>query len=394
MSGVNLNSLFGTTGGLAGMLGDYQAIKNGSYSKLMKSYYGDVKTQTSGTSGNTAISNVLDRILEERRNPTVSKEVSTANTELSASVASLKNALGTLQNENTYKDTENGSTGRSKALSALKSYVSSYNDAVISSKKSTMSNVSSNVAGMMKASKEHEEELKKLGITINNNGTLTFNEKKFETAELNDIKDIFDGNKALSYGSKAASRLNRASYYTETTATSTSNDTTVSQTTVSSSKNLMESIANLKGDALFAKTVDADSNSSINRDGIKSELENFIKYYNATLTSGKNSSVSGVTANVASMMQKTANHSYSLSEIGISIGADGKLSLNNDVFSNASADVLQKNLNAYASSIESNAKLVNYYSTTQNNSSSGYSANGTYSTSASDAVSQLYDQSK
>ena len=243
---------------------------------------------------------------------------------MSASVSALRNALGTLQNENTYKDTENGTTGRSKALSALKSYVSAYNDAVESSKKSTMTNVSSNVAGIMKASREHEEELKKLGITMNNNGTLTFNEKKYQTAELNDVKNLFDGNKALSYGSKAASRLNRASYYTEATTTSTSNDTTVSQTMVSSSKNLMESIANLKGDALFAKTVDEDGNSSINRDGIKSELENFIKYYNATLTSRKNSFVSGVTANVASMMQKTANHSYSLSEIGISIGADGK----------------------------------------------------------------------
>ena len=43
MSGINFNSLFGNTGGLAGMLGDYQAIKSGSYAKLMKSYYGDAK---------------------------------------------------------------------------------------------------------------------------------------------------------------------------------------------------------------------------------------------------------------------------------------------------------------------------------------------------------------
>ena len=217
-----INNIFGTTGGLAGMIGDYNSIKSGSYGKLLKSYYSEATSGLSSTkSGSTKTSNVLDRILEERRNPTVSKEVSTANSKLSSSVSSLKNALGSLQSEDTYKDTENGSSARDKMTSALKNYVSSYNDAVESSKKTTMSNVSSNIAGAMKATKENEEALKEIGITINNDGTINLNEKKLQTAEFDKIKDIFAGNKAMSYVSKVASRLNRVSSTPTVTAVAT-----------------------------------------------------------------------------------------------------------------------------------------------------------------------------
>ena len=160
-----------------------------------------------------------------------------------------------------------------------------------------MSNVSSNIAGAMKATKENEEALKEIGITINNDGTINLNEKKLQTAEFDKIKDIFDGNKAMSYGSKVASRLNRASYYVSSgTSTASTDSTSASAVTTSNSKNLMESISNIKSDALFAKNTDKDGKVTYNTEGILSEAENFIKYYNATLTSSKNSSISGVTS--------------------------------------------------------------------------------------------------
>ena len=234
MSSNFINSIFGSTGGLAGMIGDYNSIKSGSYGKLLKSYYSETTSGLSKSkSGTTKTSNVLDRILEERKHPTVSKEVSTANSQLSASVNGLKSALGTLQSESTYKDTENGSTARDKMTSALKNYVSYYNDAVESSKKTTMSNVSSNVAGMMRATKENEDALKELGITINNDGTINLDEKKLQTAEFDKIQDIFDGKKTMSYGSKVASRLNRTTYTaTSTQTTETTKATSTTNTTV------------------------------------------------------------------------------------------------------------------------------------------------------------------
>lgn len=388
MSWMDSNSLFGNTSGLAGMLGDYSAIRSGSYGKLMKSYYGEQSSSISRGSCSSKSKNVLDEVLEERRNPKESKEVSAANSKLSTSVSTFKNALGTLQSENTYKDTENGLDVRSKVENALKSYVSAYNDAVATAKKSTNMNMTSNVAGAMGATKESVEALGELGITMNHDGTLAFDEKKFKTLELNTVKNAFDGNAALSYGSKIASRLNRIADSATSSGKIDSSSTTVA--TVSNSKSLMESIESLKGDDLYT-TNNANGDAVFNRDGVKTELGKFIEFYNKTIEAAKKSGVSGVSSNLTTLLQKTAQYTKSLAEVGITVGSEGKLSLNKSVFDNAEDDKIKTNLTSYASAIETNARLVNYYSTTQNNSTSGYSATGSY-TNTSDIVSQLYGQ--
>ena len=385
---MDSNSLFGNTSGLAGMLGDYSAIRSGSYGKLMKSYYGEQSSSISRGSCSSKSKNVLDEVLEERRNPKESKEVSAANSKLSTSVSTFKNALGTLQSENTYKDTENGLDVRSKVENALKSYVSAYNDAVATAKKSTNMNMTSNVAGAMGATKESVEALGELGITMNHDGTLAFDEKKFKTLELNTVKNAFDGNAALSYGSKIASRLNRIADSATSSGKIDSSSTTVA--TVSNSKSLMESIESLKGDDLYT-TNNANGDAVFNRDGVKTELGKFIEFYNKTIEAAKKSGVSGVSSNLTTLLQKTAQYTKSLAEVGITVGSEGKLSLNKSVFDNAEDDKIKTNLTSYASAIETNARLVNYYSTTQNNSTSGYSATGSY-TNTSDIVSQLYGQ--
>ena len=388
MSWMDSNSLFGNTSGLAGMLGDYSAIRSGSYGKLMKSYYGEQSSSISRGSSSSRSKNVLDEIIEERRNPKESKEVSAANSKLSTSVSTFKNALGTLQSENTYKDTQNGLDARSKVENALKSYVSAYNDAVTTAKKSTNMNMTSNVAGAMGATKESVEALGELGITLNHDGTLAFDVKKFKTIELSTVKDAFDGNAALSYGSKIASRLNRIADSATSSGKIDSSTTTVA--TVSNSKSLMESIESLKGTDLYTTKNNA-GDAVFNRDGVKAELGKFIEFYNKTIEAAKKSGISGVNSNLTTLLQKTAQYTKSLAEIGVTVTSEGKLSLNKSVFDNAADDKIKTNLTSYASSIETNARLVNYYSTTQNNSTSGYSATGSY-TNTSDIVSQLYGQ--
>ena len=388
MSWMDSNSMFGNTSGLAGMLGDYSAIRSGSYGKLMKSYYGEQSSSISRGSSSSRSKNVLDEIIEERRNPKESKEVSAANSKLSTSVSTFKNALGTLQSENTYKDTENGLDARSKVENALKSYVSAYNDAVTTAKKSTNMNMTSNVAGAMGATKESVEALGELGITMNHDGTLAFDAKKFKTIELSTVKDAFDGNAALSYGSKIASRLNRIADSATSSGKIDSSSTTVA--TVSNSKSLMESIESLKGTDLYTTKNNA-GDAVFNRDGVKAELGKFIEFYNKTIEAAKKSGVSGVNSNLTTLLQKTAQYTKSLAEIGVTVASEGKLSFNKSVFDNAAQDKIKTNLTSYASSIETNARLVNYYSTTQNNSTSGYSATGSY-TNTSDIVSQLYGQ--
>lgn len=385
----DMSSLFGNNNGLSNMLSDYSAIRSGSYKKLMKSYYGDMKSGSSGRS-NKGADNTLDKILEERRNPKTSKEVSAANSKLSSAVSSYKSALSTLQNEKTYENTDNGLEARDKVKNALKSYVSAYNDSVTTAKKSTNLNMTSNVAGAMEATREEVEFLKELGVTLNNDGTLSFDEKNFKDVDLSKVKDTFDGNKALSYGSKVATRLNRISI-NATGSSDASTDAASTVSTVSNSKSLMESIDSLKGQDLYTKK-GADGTQTFNRDGIRAELNKFVDYYNGTLDAAKSSGVSGVVSNLVTMQEKTSQNAYALQQIGVSIGSDGKLSVNKDTFAKADDDTIKKNLTDYASSIENNARLLNYYSTTQNGSFSSYSANGSYNTNAADVVSQLYGE--
>ena len=215
------NSIFGSADGLAGMLGDYNSIKNGTYGKLMKKYYGTtVSSSTSGDGTKTkGSSGILEKILEEKRNPKVSQEAEKANSTLTSSVGLLKNAVSTLQKADTFEDQKennNGSTsstGMEKTVSALRISVASYNDALTASKRSTMTNVASNIAGIMKSTDANAQKLKEIGLTKNNDGTLNFNEKLLSEDELDKVKEHFSGDDAMSYGSAVASRLNRVSVY-------------------------------------------------------------------------------------------------------------------------------------------------------------------------------------
>ena len=97
----------GNGGSNLNWLSDYSSIKNGSYGRLMKSYFGSMESSETTASGRRSrTSNVLDQILEEKRHPKVSKETQESNSKLTSGISSLSGAVSTLQNENTYTTTE------------------------------------------------------------------------------------------------------------------------------------------------------------------------------------------------------------------------------------------------------------------------------------------------
>ena len=94
----NYSYLFqSASGGSLGNLNfisDYASIKNGSYGKLMKAYYGSSQSSSvsaastsSSSSAKSSTSNMLDRILEEKRNPKVSKDTQEANANLTSGLS-------------------------------------------------------------------------------------------------------------------------------------------------------------------------------------------------------------------------------------------------------------------------------------------------------------------
>lgn len=368
---INVGSLFGTQSGIGGMLSDYNTIRSGSYKKLLKSYYGSAE-KLSGTS-TAKTSNVIDKILEEKRNPQVSAEQTKTNALLDSSVSNLKSSLGTLSKEKSYEDP-------AEVKSALKNFVTAYNGAIENSKKSTNHAISSNLAAAKEVVEEHADELKEIGISVSKDGKLTLDTKKLENLDTTKVKNLFDTKDALGFGSKLNSRISRASYYTTGSTTAAKNDTnTVLNETKTSAKDLKSSIDAVLAQDLFDKSGDV----------ITSTVKDFIKNYNDTITSAKNSINSGVASNLNSLMSKTNANATELGTIGISVSYDGKLSMDEAKFGDSDSGIAKYVLQNYAKSIQTNASLVNFYASSQSNASTGYNASGAYS--PSDLVSNMYN---
>lgn len=386
------SSLFSSIGSAAGnaassnWLGDYAMIKNGSYGKLLKAYYADAgsSTQTSGTttaSKKSNTSNVLDRILEEKKHPTVSKEAQKANAELTTGLSSLKTSVSTLQSDKIYTDTANGQSAADKVTSAVKAFVSDYNSVVNAAKNSTLSNKTAYVANMMSTTAANADKLSEIGINVNSNGTIDLNEAKLKATDISKVQELFSARDITSYGSTVASRLQFAG---AAAGTGTA-DSTESTSAASSASSLKADSRALASDALYEKIKDADGNETdkYNIDKIFATAKSFVSNYNGMFDAAESSSNSGVLANLSHIRETTSRNADLLEQFGISVDEKGKMKINEDTFKNSDMSEVQKFFKDYGSSIATNASLVDYYMTTQANAASGYTADGTYNVQGS-----------
>ena len=360
-------------------LSDYASIKNGSYSKLMKAYYGNINSSgTTVSKGKTNTSNVLDKILEEKKNPKVSKEAKEANSNLASGISSLMKSVSTLQNEKTYTASEDGTSAADKVVSAIKSYVSMYNDVVSAAKNSTLASQTSHVASMMKSSEANAGKLAEIGISINRNGTLQLNEGKLKATDISKVQDLFSKEDVMSYGSTVMSRLGFASASSGSVSSTKKDSEEQEKVTYTGAAALKTDIEKLTSGSLFEKVKGKDGTEQYNIDKIFAAIKSFAGNYNSMLDAAQASFNSGVTANLARIMEKTAQNKDALGQFGISVDEKGKLKIDEDIFKKSDMSQLQKFFNEYGSSIATNVSLVNYYMTTQAGAASGYTASGTY----------------
>lgn len=389
MASIDFGSFFGTSSssGMGNMLSDYASIKNGSYGKLLKATYAK-NSSSANSSGSTAkTNNVLDKILEEKKNPTVSKETQEANSALSSNLSSLKTSLGALQKDSTFEDGTDGTTAKDKVASAVKSYVENYNNTVKSAKESTLAGATSNVASMMKATSANADKLKELGINVQSDGTLLLDEKKLKEADVNAVHEVFDANEVTSYGSTVGSRIRFAGYSTGATTGSTSTDS------VSTKKETSESALSVKNDALalgsddlYKKLLDEDGNETayFDIDSIAAKAKDFVSNFNDMLNAAKFSTNSGVASNLSYIKSRTEDNADKLSQFGISVNSNGSLGFNESVFKSADMNEVQDFFKNYGSGVATNASLINFYMNSQASASSGYTSDASYNVQNTD----------
>ncbi len=358
-------------------LSDYASIKNGSYAKLMKSYYGTKQSSAAESGKKSSSGNVLEKILEEKKNPKVSKDVQEANANLTTGLSNLKTSVSALQNGKTYTDTENGQSAEDKVVSAMKNFVSNYNDVVKAAKGSTLSNKTAYVANMMSTTAANADKLSEIGININSNGTLELNEAKLKVAGTSKVQDLFSADNIMSYGSTIASRLRFAG---AAASTNTTDSTDKNNTAGSSASSLKEDSKKLAGDELYAKIKDKDGKETdkYDVDKIFATAKSFVSNYNKMFDAAESSSNSGALANLSYIREKTARNENALKQFGISVDQKGRMKIDEDVFKKSDMSKVQEFFKDYGSSIATNASLVDYYTTTRANAANGYTPDGSY----------------
>ena len=384
----NSNSLYGSNNSstnLYSLFSERNAIKNGTYKKLLKSYYSSLEENSgskTSVSKRRGQNNIIDKLLKEKMYPTVSKETQEANTNLTNGISSLKSSISTLQSEKTFEDTENGKTASEKVVSAMKSYVTNYNNVVTASKSSTLSNKTAYVANMMSTTSKFEKELGEIGVMLKSDGTLQLDETKLKDADLSKVQKLFSTENIQSYGSTIASRVKFAGGGTNTTtgtnSSTDSTDSTTKKPTSSSAAALKTDGETLASSELFAKIKDEDGNETYDVKKILSTAKSFVNNYNTMFDKAESSSNSGVLSNLSYIRNRTSNNTKALKEFGISVDKKGRLSLDEDTFKKADMSKAQDFFKDYGSYVASNASRVDYYMNTKANAASGYTSKASY----------------
>ncbi len=227
------NSLFSGfssngSSGMSNMLGDYMAIRNGSYGKLLKAYYSDSDSSTKKTAGAIRRENSKKQAQQASADSEEIKKYKTAQSDAS----SLKTAAGDLRSnsklfekvEKTTTD-ENGEEttvmdyDRDAINSAVKSFVKAYNSTLDSVYKQDSSIVQKKAASMVSATASNKNMLARVGITIGKDNKLEVDEDKLKTANVSTLKTLFNG--SGSYASNVERKASDIATMTEQIAKNT-----------------------------------------------------------------------------------------------------------------------------------------------------------------------------
>lgn len=180
-------------------------------------------------------------------------------------------------------------------------------------------------------------------------------------------------------------------YYNETNA----QDTTTKTSTKSALKNTTVDSATKQEMNTIKKTTDGLQTSATallekgsksvygedDKDKLVSAVNDFVKNYNNVLDKAGDSSSEKVLSKTLSMVNNTKAYSKSLAEIGITVGEDNKLTVDEDKLKKADTNVVKSMLQSGSSFVgQTLQKAAQIGATAQNvsTSTSLYSGNGSY----------------
>lgn len=203
---MDVSYLFGSMGnGAAGVAGsnflsDYASIKNGSYGKLMRAYYG----KNSNEAVKSAVKNQnLGKTDAEKKSYA---KVQTATDALKESADALldKGSKSVFAMKDIVKKDENGVETTVKGYDtegiykAVSNFVNDYNSVIKSVNDADNDNIIGRTQSMVNNTDINSKMLSQIGITINEDATLSIDKDAFMKTDMSKVKNVFSG--AGSYG--------------------------------------------------------------------------------------------------------------------------------------------------------------------------------------------------
>ncbi|MCR4656076.1 MAG: hypothetical protein K5770_07610 [Lachnospiraceae bacterium] len=217
MSGLNgISGLFGTTSGSSRTdsfnFSDYASIKNGSYGKLVRSYYRNEKNEKAAAANEKSSANLSS---------------------VRSGADSLKSAAEALGDPKLWEKkkirTKNGETGEEEEkedydleaiTNAVKSFADAYNSVIDSAGNSDSKDVLRNAGWMVGDTEKTAKLLQKAGIFVGSDNKLSVNEDKLKEANIGTLKLLFTGHNSFADKvSQKASSISRAAAKTAATYT-------------------------------------------------------------------------------------------------------------------------------------------------------------------------------
>ncbi len=177
----------------------------------------------------------------------------------------------------------------------------------------------------------------------------------------------------------------------ESTATSKDSTSTIASTE-KSAQSLKDSAAALveKG----TKSVFTQTDGQYDTDKIYDAVSTFVNDYNSVISAAGKSDSTSVSNAVSSMVNTTNVNSKLLSQIGITVGSDKKLSIDEETFKSADMSKVQSLFNgngSYGYQVELQASMINSAAQLEASKANTYTGTGTYSYNYN--VGNLFNQS-
>ncbi|MCD7708243.1 MAG: flagellar filament capping protein FliD [Clostridiales bacterium] len=190
----------------------------------------------------------------------------------------------------------------------------------------------------------------------------------------------------ISGSSTSSSSSTSSTSSSSSTSTSTSSDSTKTLSNIESdAESLADTAKELytrSGNKVFAK--DASGEYDVNT--IYDAVSSFVDDYNSLLDSASSSSVSNISSALSGMTSLTSTNSSLLENVGITVGDDGKLSIDEDTFKASSMDDV-KNLfygtSSYGYGVAVKASMINSYASIEASKSNLYTSTGSYTSTYS-----------